>query len=79
MLAGSGVHAPSRIRAAPPLAFSAEGHLDVAATIANLPASVRAGVTEFDFPLLFVEKTPRAFEELLDALAGIERSIDRYS
>jgi alkanesulfonate monooxygenase SsuD/methylene tetrahydromethanopterin reductase-like flavin-dependent oxidoreductase (luciferase family) len=78
-LAGSGARAPSRTRAAPPLAFSADGHLDVAATIANLPASVRAGVTEFDFPLLFVEKTRRAFDELLDALARIERSIDRYS
>ena len=68
-----------RVRAAPPMAFTAEGSLDVPATIANLPASVRAGVTEFDFPMLFVEHAPRAFDALLESLAGIERSIDHYA
>jgi alkanesulfonate monooxygenase SsuD/methylene tetrahydromethanopterin reductase-like flavin-dependent oxidoreductase (luciferase family) len=79
VLAESGARTSLRVRAAPPLAFSPDGHLDVAATIANLPASVRAGATEFDFPLLFVERTPRAFENLLESLARIERSVDRYA
>ena len=78
-LSAAGTERRLKVRAAPPLAFTAEGHLDVPATIANLPASVRAGVTEFDFPLLFVERGPGAFDALLESLAGIERSIDRYA
>jgi len=45
-LSAAGAPRRLRVRAAPPLAFTAEGSLDVPATIANLPASVRAGVTE---------------------------------
>ena len=78
-LSAAGTERRLKVRAAPPLAFTAEGHLDVPATIANLPASVRAGVTEFDFPLLFVEPVPNAFDALLESLAGIDRSIDRYA
>jgi alkanesulfonate monooxygenase SsuD/methylene tetrahydromethanopterin reductase-like flavin-dependent oxidoreductase (luciferase family) len=67
-----------RVRAAPQLAFDADGHLDVAATLAAVPAGVRAGVTEFDVPLLFLAPGDRAFGELLERLAAVERSIDRH-
>jgi alkanesulfonate monooxygenase SsuD/methylene tetrahydromethanopterin reductase-like flavin-dependent oxidoreductase (luciferase family) len=79
LLAERGVsRAGLRVRAAPKLAFDGNGHLDIAATLAAIPEGVRAGVTEFDVPLLFVAPGERAFRELLERLAAVERAVDRY-
>jgi alkanesulfonate monooxygenase SsuD/methylene tetrahydromethanopterin reductase-like flavin-dependent oxidoreductase (luciferase family) len=66
------------VRAAPQLAFDAHGTLDVEATIANLPACVRAGVTQFDFPLLFLEPGAAAFGKFIERLGTLERETAGY-
>lgn len=73
-----GIDRPLRIRAAPAVKFDADGYPSVTDTVAGLADSIRAGVTEFDFPLLFFGRYRDGFAALLEALGRIERHIDHY-
>ena len=68
-----------RVRAAPQLAFRRDGTLDVDATLASLPACVQAGVTDVDFPLLFVAPGETAFDDLLATLGKLPRALADYT
>ena len=63
------------VRAAPPLTTNAAGNPCVDRTIDNLPRAVAAGVTEFDFPLLFYVREPAEFHDFIRKLGQITRTI----
>ena len=51
---------------------------NAASTSANLAACVRAGVTDFDFPMLFYVRKPSEFEPFVRALGDIDRRTASY-
>lgn len=67
-----------RTRSAPQIIFDSSGRACIDLTIANLPRCVRAGVTDFDFPLLFLGRDPDYFNHVIAAMGLVERRIDRY-
>jgi alkanesulfonate monooxygenase SsuD/methylene tetrahydromethanopterin reductase-like flavin-dependent oxidoreductase (luciferase family) len=73
-----GIDRALRIRAAPAVMFDAAGNACVERTIASLAQSVHAGVTDFDFPLLFLGRGREQFKDLIHALGRVERRIERY-
>jgi hypothetical protein len=44
-------------------------------TIENLPRAVAAGVTEFDFPLMFYCREASEFEGFIEKLGKIDRAL----
>lgn len=73
-----GITRPLRIRAAPPLVFDETGHANVEKTVENFPGSIAAGVTDFDFPMLFFIRDAARFDTVIKALGRIERNIAFY-
>lgn len=73
-----GVTASLRIRAAPQIICGDSGQPCVRSTIENLGACVRAGVTDFDFPMLFYVRKPSEFEPFVRALGDIDRQVASY-
>ncbi len=63
------------IRAAPPLTTDAAGNPSVDLTIENLPRAIAAGVTEFDFPLMFYCREVAEFDGFIRKLGKIDRAI----
>jgi alkanesulfonate monooxygenase SsuD/methylene tetrahydromethanopterin reductase-like flavin-dependent oxidoreductase (luciferase family) len=73
-----GVERPLRVRAAPQIIFGPDGHACIERSIDNLHHCVRAGVTDFDFPLMFFGRSRDRFDHLITAMGRIERRIDHY-
>ena len=73
-----GIDAPLRVRAAPQIICGESGLPCVHSTIDNLAACVRAGVTDFDFPMLFYVRKPSEFEPFVRALGDIDRNTASY-
>jgi alkanesulfonate monooxygenase SsuD/methylene tetrahydromethanopterin reductase-like flavin-dependent oxidoreductase (luciferase family) len=63
-----------RVRAAPAIQFGADGNPCIDRTIENLPNCIAAGVTEFDFPLMFFVRDAAQFEPFIKKLGRIDRS-----
>jgi alkanesulfonate monooxygenase SsuD/methylene tetrahydromethanopterin reductase-like flavin-dependent oxidoreductase (luciferase family) len=70
-----GIEREIAVRAAPPLTTDDAGNPCVDRTIDNLPRAVAAGVTEFDFPLLFYVRDAAAFDGFIGKLGKIGRTI----
>jgi len=64
------------IRAAPPLTVDDAGNPSLERTIENLPRAVAAGVTEFDFPLMFYVREAAEFDGFITRLGKLERVIE---
>ena len=73
-----GITRPLRIRAAPYIACDETGHASVEHTLQNLPRSIAAGVTDFDFPMLFFVPDAARFDTVIQALGRIDRRIDHH-
>jgi alkanesulfonate monooxygenase SsuD/methylene tetrahydromethanopterin reductase-like flavin-dependent oxidoreductase (luciferase family) len=63
------------IRAAPPLTVDDAGNPSLDRTIENLPRAAAAGVTEFDFPLMFYVREAAEFDSFIARLGKLERTI----
>ena len=63
------------VRAAPPLTTDPAGNPSLDRTIENLPRAVAAGVTEFDFPLMFYVREAAAFDGFINRLGRLERTV----
>ena len=63
------------IRAAPPLTVDDAGNPSLDRTIENLPRAVAAGVTEFDFPLMFYVREAAEFDGFIRKLGKLERMV----
>lgn len=70
-----GIEREIPVRAAPPLTTDDDGNPCIDRTIAKLPLAVEAGVTEFDFPLMFYVREASAFDDFITKLGKIERTI----
>lgn len=63
------------IRAAPPLTLDDAGNPSLDRTIENLPRAVAAGVTEFDFPLIFYVREAGEFDGFIRKIGKLERTV----
>jgi alkanesulfonate monooxygenase SsuD/methylene tetrahydromethanopterin reductase-like flavin-dependent oxidoreductase (luciferase family) len=63
------------VRAAPPLTVDDAGNPSLDRTIENLLHAVAAGVTEFDFPLMFYVREEAEFDGFIARLGKLERMI----
>jgi alkanesulfonate monooxygenase SsuD/methylene tetrahydromethanopterin reductase-like flavin-dependent oxidoreductase (luciferase family) len=70
-----GIRREIPVRAAPPLTTDAAGNPCVDRTIENLPRAVAAGVTEFDFPLMFYCREAAEFDGFIRRLGKIDRAL----
>ena len=70
-----GIERTIPVRAAPPLKVDDAGNPSLDRTIENLPRAVAAGVTEFDFPLMFYVREEAAFDGFIKTLGRLERTI----
>lgn len=61
------------IRAAPQIMVDGSGNVSIERTIGNLHKSVEAGVSEFDFPMLFCVQTARDFDRIIAQIAAVQR------
>jgi alkanesulfonate monooxygenase SsuD/methylene tetrahydromethanopterin reductase-like flavin-dependent oxidoreductase (luciferase family) len=71
-----GIEREIPIRAAPAIQFDADGRACIDRTIENLPNCVAAGVTEFDFPLMFFGRDADHLDTLIKKLGKVNRSVD---
>ncbi len=70
-----GIRRTIPVRAAPPLTTDPAGKPCVDRTIENLPGAVAAGVTEFDFPLMFYVREAAMFDGFIAKLGKIGRTV----
>jgi alkanesulfonate monooxygenase SsuD/methylene tetrahydromethanopterin reductase-like flavin-dependent oxidoreductase (luciferase family) len=70
-----GIRREIPVRAAPPLTTDPAGNPCMDRTIDNLPRAVAAGVTEFDFPLMFYCREAAEFDGFIRKLGKIDRAI----
>lgn len=70
-----GIRREIPVRAAPPLTTDPAGNPCLDRTIENLPGAVAAGVTEFDFPLMFYVREEAAFDGFIAKLGKIGRTV----
>jgi alkanesulfonate monooxygenase SsuD/methylene tetrahydromethanopterin reductase-like flavin-dependent oxidoreductase (luciferase family) len=70
-----GIRREIPVRAAPPLTTDPAGNPCVDRTIENLPGAVKAGVTEFDFPLMFYVREAAEFDSFVEKLGKIGRTV----
>lgn len=70
-----GIERTIPVRAAPPLTTDPAGNPCIDRAIENLPRAVAAGVTEFDFPLIFYVREEAAFDGFIRKLGKIDRTI----
>jgi alkanesulfonate monooxygenase SsuD/methylene tetrahydromethanopterin reductase-like flavin-dependent oxidoreductase (luciferase family) len=70
-----GIERDIPVRAAPPLTTDPAGNPCLSRTIDNLPRAVAAGVTEFDFPLIFYVREAEQFDGFIEKLGKLDRVI----
>jgi alkanesulfonate monooxygenase SsuD/methylene tetrahydromethanopterin reductase-like flavin-dependent oxidoreductase (luciferase family) len=70
-----GIRRDIAVRAAPPLTTDPAGNPCVDRTIENLPRAIAAGVTEFDFPMMFYCREAAEFDGFVEKLGKIDRAI----
>jgi alkanesulfonate monooxygenase SsuD/methylene tetrahydromethanopterin reductase-like flavin-dependent oxidoreductase (luciferase family) len=70
-----GIRREIAVRAAPPLTTDSAGNPCLDRTIENLPRAVAAGVTEFDFPLMFYCREAAGFDSFIRKLGKIDRTV----
>lgn len=70
-----GIEREIPVRAAPAIQFDEGGNPCIDRTIENLPNCVAAGVTEFDFPMLFFARDVAQFERMIVKLGKVNRIV----
>ena len=73
LFTGFGIEKRLKVRAAPAMHCDAEGTPCIDRTMDNIHASVAAGVTEFDIPMMFYARDAKTFDHFLERIGGVQR------